>query len=1700
MPALTFTDLFRTAASGGTPSGALAGVHTCRIPALVSTADGKLVASFEGRIGDRVDEVPADTYTMRIDPADRSILSGPTLVGGMVRGSDGWIVGNPTLVRLATGRILLFLHRRPAHTTTAAMPATNDPATSATLWVCRSDDHGAAFGNPIDITAGMKLTGKGTIHPGPGVAIQLTSGRIAVPVWQKNAGANSGYVCVCVYTDDATGESGWTLGGTIPGASSETQFVQRTDGSILATVRVIGTGAAGDMWSSVSTDGGLTWSALSQLPATTQPGVMCGLAPYGNRLLFTHPHDSSARRYLTIRYSANGGAAWNDPTVPAGNTPVGTRVTNEGSGYSCPAADPRGPDLGVWTLFERGTSTSSPYDRLTLTHSSDVWLGIAQPQSPGSAMFAQDAFTGTAGVDIDFATSGHVASDGGQWSRTAGGIIFTNANRVRHNGGATPSLYVHSSDPSGPDYTVGADIYHAGTGGESVPGVVARATGTTFYHARFSKVSPGAVQIYRSISGSLTLLTTTPMTMSAGETKRLELTVEGTGSAVALAVTWGGSPLLSFSDTHANRIVTTGKAGLRIAGTNVSDTNGVHVDNFAASDPVEPLVPGTLSLDSVGHDSATLSWTGATGGVAPVAEQLQRAPDDDGSPGGWEDVPAATASPHADTGLDPETRYHWRVEYTDDAETSVLSNVVDDQTDQAPAPIEASPGWSLKDRLFGHPGKRKGQVPVEPPPPGAPAAPSGLTATSAGQDQINLTWTDNSSDEDGFTIQRSLTGLAWTTVATKSANATSHSDTGLDPETSYQYRVRAFSSNGESAWSNTATATTAAVPAPEAPVAPSNLVATYISDSQVNLAWTDNSNNEDGFTIERSPGGSEWAEIATRPANATTYGDTGLTAETEYHYRVRAYNTAGTSAWSGTATITTLAAGAIPPGAIVIDSAWKTANAADTNLGPARDPAKGPFILKGAGSTYWLAEDVETLDTAFVVADANIKLHGNGKKIRYDLGGVAALQPVFEGRTRAETVAMLGFETQGTGGTTAALGWDLGTSGLARVAQNQYGFHSDLRPSLWTLYATGVNSNRTILSDPIVLPRAGIRYAAAIAPYGSSTMAVPIRFVDADNPATLLSTSHSVQNAGTHRQHMYRTTYVATSDNQRVRIRIELAPAAGTSQTIRLDNARCERRGICGIWAASSVTGRFAAHLDPWESQLNRGNNFQLIGPGELEQVGTSMDGDAIYASAAKGLTVTGCDLQTRGMTSGIVSGPNIDNLTFTDNTFGSMSETVYHRQANWALVNVNGNGTGPHYIARNTITPGTVCHIPIGVWGKTATTSAGAGIVLITATIEDNVLDGWYSLAADGYGVCINANRGTIIRRNSIKPLNGRGILQDGFGSTASEDVHVYENDIDVRERGTLEYHTRNMESTGIRIREFGDTARPWSYHKRMVVRNNTIVTRTFAGVAIGSSGYPTAPAVTGTAWNRATKGIALTLSRSDSVAGLEWSVRIHDNDVTATCELDASLKTHAYPLAMLVQTSFNGAYWNNNIFRSNYTCVTIGDYDGWSSTNRLVVVANSTFEKLSSPTGMIFKTVFNWADNNSIDNLIASPTYLGGATEEIAFSESGLTSGRTGSTVSFGWHLTITVSDPTGPVSGATVAVTDSAAVQVASGVTNASGVVVLPVPRTTYTHTGGGSQTTTDRAPLAVAATQGGRTNSVTSSPTADAAVPILLPAAP
>ncbi len=178
-----------------------------------------------------------------------------------------------------------------------------------------------------------------------------------------------------------------------------------------------------------------------------------------------------------------------------------------------------------------------------------------------------------------------------------------------------------------------------------------------------------------------------------------------------------------------------------------------------------------------------------------------------------------------------------------------------------------------------------------------PTDPSSLSATPTSGTRVDLSWT-GSTDNTGVTNYEIFrNGSLLTTVG----NVTSYADTSAVNATTYDYKVRALDGAGNrSGFSNTASATTPDTT--QDPLPPSNLVATVITATRVDLSWTAGSDNVGVTNYEIFRGGS----LLTTVGNVTSYSDTTVLAGATYSYQVRAMDAAGhRSTLSNTATVTT---------------------------------------------------------------------------------------------------------------------------------------------------------------------------------------------------------------------------------------------------------------------------------------------------------------------------------------------------------------------------------------------------------------------------------------------------------------------------------------------------------------------------------------------------------------------------------------------------------------------------------------------------------------------------------------------------------------------------------------------------------------------------------------------------------------------------
>ena len=173
-----------------------------------------------------------------------------------------------------------------------------------------------------------------------------------------------------------------------------------------------------------------------------------------------------------------------------------------------------------------------------------------------------------------------------------------------------------------------------------------------------------------------------------------------------------------------------------------------------------------------------------------------------------------------------------------------------------------------------------------------PAPPSNL-AGAVVTGAVELTWGDNSALEDGFVVERD--GLI---IATLPANATNYRDaSGLSPDVTYGYVVRATKDGGSSGNSNFVQVVVASAP----PGGPSGLIALPAASSVVLVTWVDNATNEAGFRVERSnDGGVTWAIAGMTRVDETAFYDSDRDSEQALCYRVFAFNNRGDSPPAGT--------------------------------------------------------------------------------------------------------------------------------------------------------------------------------------------------------------------------------------------------------------------------------------------------------------------------------------------------------------------------------------------------------------------------------------------------------------------------------------------------------------------------------------------------------------------------------------------------------------------------------------------------------------------------------------------------------------------------------------------------------------------------------------------------------------------------------
>lgn len=355
------------------------GFASIRIPSVVVCANGDVLAFAEGRAAE------SDQARNRII-LKRSGDGGKSWGKLAVIAEDGErSLNNPcAVVERESGKVLLMFQSYPAGVgeRSGKIQTGYDGELVVRNWLITSDDHGATWTKPRDIT---KSTKRGavvtTIAGGPGIGIQLRhgthAGRILMPFNQGPFGVWNIYA---VYSDDH-GRT-WAMGNVAPGGLiaengkptsrvNEAQFVELKDGSIRFNVRRWAGKALRQ--TCLSRDGGETWSRVEDVPDLADPGCMGSILRYhdpadqgGKSLILYSGPQSTRRENGTVFISYDEGRTW----------PVRRVLCKGAFGYSCLTALPDGT---IGCLYEAEGTKKTVFARLTLD-----WLsnGRDSPEIP----------------------------------------------------------------------------------------------------------------------------------------------------------------------------------------------------------------------------------------------------------------------------------------------------------------------------------------------------------------------------------------------------------------------------------------------------------------------------------------------------------------------------------------------------------------------------------------------------------------------------------------------------------------------------------------------------------------------------------------------------------------------------------------------------------------------------------------------------------------------------------------------------------------------------------------------------------------------------------------------------------------------------------------------------------------------------------------------------------------------------------------------------------------------------------------------------------------------------------------------------------------------------------------------------------------------------------------------------------------------
>ena len=339
------------------------GYHTYRIPALIVTKRGTMLAFCEGRRNAAHDTGEIDMLLKRSTNGGQDWSR-----QDVVWHDQSNTCGNPcSVVDQQTGVIWLFLNWNRGDDEENQIISRTSKDTRR-VYLSRSEDDGQTWTPPKEITAAIKPADWNWYGTGPGNGIQLRHGphrgRLIIPCYHTKTSTRNVDYSHIIFSDDHG--ASWWLGGSSPEGGDESVAVELADGRLMLNMRSAGEPRCRRVC--FSSDGGRTWANQQADHTLIEPPCQASLVRYHwegdgekSTLLFSNPANDQPdqRDKLTVRLSYDEGRTW----------PVARLLHAGPSAYSSLAAL---PDGALACLYEAGQK--DPYEKILFARLTLDWL------------------------------------------------------------------------------------------------------------------------------------------------------------------------------------------------------------------------------------------------------------------------------------------------------------------------------------------------------------------------------------------------------------------------------------------------------------------------------------------------------------------------------------------------------------------------------------------------------------------------------------------------------------------------------------------------------------------------------------------------------------------------------------------------------------------------------------------------------------------------------------------------------------------------------------------------------------------------------------------------------------------------------------------------------------------------------------------------------------------------------------------------------------------------------------------------------------------------------------------------------------------------------------------------------------------------------------------------------------------------------